>query len=175
MRDALVRNNIVIVQAAMPFRGFDAVAISSTARVIRQSLAIFGGGMNLCVQAVLMACDAGSLNTGQRCIAFSADKAIVARAAHTHSFLAKGSRFTVEHILCKPLRYQITRGDESPQIHKHVTPARVQLKPSGRQRETQSQEAEKSIKIGILRILVRVSRFGLASPRRENSGTRIGT
>lgn len=128
-RELLLAKNVAIVQAAMPFRGYDVKSMSSTARVIRQSLAIFGGGMNLCVQAIIMACDAGYLKTSQRCIAFSGDTAIVARAAHTHTFLSEQSRFAVELVLCKALEYQITRSRERVDVIKRVTPSPTQLRP----------------------------------------------
>jgi uncharacterized protein len=128
VREKLRSFDIPIVQAAMPFRGFDARARSSTARVVNQALAVFGGGINLCVQAVLMACDAGYIETEQRCIAFSGDTAILARAAHTHSFLSERSRFAVEHILCKPLQYQITRTGIHASAPKRVTET-VEAKP----------------------------------------------
>jgi hypothetical protein len=65
--------------------------------------------MQLCVQAVLMGCDAGAIQPAQRCIAMSADTAIVAHAENAFNFLGDQSRFSIEHIICKPVAYSITR------------------------------------------------------------------
>jgi len=101
---------VTIVQGAMPFQVTNATA-DDALRGMRTAFGAFGGGLQLCVQGVLMACDAGHLNAGERCIAMSADTAIVARSGHSYQIFQKAWTFAVEHFLCKPQYYQITRGD----------------------------------------------------------------
>ena len=62
--------------------------------------------MSLCVQAILMACDAGVVDEGEHVIALSADTTILARSAPTTRFLTD---FIVREIICKPLLLTISR------------------------------------------------------------------
>lgn len=107
-RQRLADARVAVVQGVMPFRALGDTEMEGT-RMFRRALDLFGGGMQLCVQAVLMACDAGAIQAGKRCIAMTADTAIVAHAEHAFRFLSNQSRFSVEHILCKPVAYSITR------------------------------------------------------------------
>jgi hypothetical protein len=108
-RRELAARNISIVQGTMPLRGFDEVRGPESVGYIRRTLEMFGGSLSLCVQAVLMACDAGAIMPGSRCISMTSDTAAIFRAEHAHRLLAASSKFAVEHIICKPLRYSVTR------------------------------------------------------------------
>jgi hypothetical protein len=60
------------------------------------------GSMSLCVQAVLMASDAGRVNRGEHVIALTSDTAILAQSAPTRYMLTE---FAVREVLCKPAIY----------------------------------------------------------------------
>ena len=109
---------IPIVQGSMPFR---VAPESDTSIALRYALGVFGGGVQLCIQAVLMACDAGYLDAGERCIGMSADTAMIMRAGHSWQFLRPASTIAVEHILCKPQYYQISRGDQELEIARYYS------------------------------------------------------
>lgn len=106
-RQRLADAGIKVVQGVMPFRALGDTETEGL-RLFRRALDLFGGGMQLCVQAILMGCDAGAIKTGHRCIAMSADTAIVAHTENAFHFLSDQSRFAVEHIICKPVAYSIS-------------------------------------------------------------------
>ena len=66
--------------------------------------------MGLCVQAVLMACDAGAIPIGEHVIACTSDTAILARATCTTKLLRD---FIVREILCKPAVFDIGKKEKS--------------------------------------------------------------
>lgn len=68
--------------------------------LIGNALRIFGGSMSLCVQAVLMASDAGLVELGEHVIAMTSDTSILVRAAGTARFLTD---LIVREIICKPV------------------------------------------------------------------------
>jgi hypothetical protein len=111
-RRRLIDARVELVQGVMPFRGLG-VAESEQIQTIRRLLDLFGGGMQLCVQSVLMACDAGSIVPNERCIAMSADTAILVRGENAFRFLEPESRFAIEHVICKPVRYSITKPQQA--------------------------------------------------------------
>jgi hypothetical protein len=76
---------------------------------VAEALEILGGGFPLCVQAILVACDAGLVGVGERVTAVTADTALSALAARTESFLSPTEGLVVEHIFCRPARYDISR------------------------------------------------------------------
>lgn len=107
-------NKIPLIRAHLPFdpitahyRGHGILGQDLT--LIGNALSVFGGSMSLCVQAALMACDAGLLETGDHVIAITSDTAIVARTAPTDRFLTD---FIVREVLCKPLFLTIGKGEE---------------------------------------------------------------
>jgi hypothetical protein len=96
----LQKAGITIVQGTMPLReilipGDKDVKIEA----IRRTLGLMSGGLDLCVEAVLMACDAGHVDIGEIVLACSADTAIVARASRTTALLVS---FEIQEVLCKP-------------------------------------------------------------------------
>jgi len=107
-RMALRQYGIPLLQGIMPLRALGE-NVSPIVDAMTRVLDLWGGGLGLCVQATLMACDAGYLAEGERCIVMSADTALIMRAGNAFRFLKPHSRAAVEHILCKPLVYQITR------------------------------------------------------------------
>jgi hypothetical protein len=78
---------------------------------IGNALNMFGGGMSLCVQAVLMACDAGALDWGEHVVVMTADTSLLVRAAPTDHFLTD---LIVREILCKPIFLNVSRNEDVP-------------------------------------------------------------
>lgn len=95
---------IPIVRAHLPFDpvkptypGHGVLAQDSI--LIGNALGVFGGGMSLCIQAALMACDADEVEMGEHVIALSADTSILVRCAPTARLLTD---LIVREIVCKP-------------------------------------------------------------------------
>lgn len=105
---------IPIIRANLPF---DTIAphLKSEGRLgqdfgfISNALDVFGGGMSLCVQATMLACDAGEIDEGEHVISMTADTAILSRAATTSHFLTD---FIVREILCKPAVLTVIKNEE---------------------------------------------------------------
>jgi hypothetical protein len=105
---------VAIVTANMPLDPIRAKfkehgVLGQDSGLIANALGVFGGGMTLCVQAILMACDAGEIEIGEHVVAMSADTAIVARAAPTAQLLTE---LIVREIICKPVFLTIGKGEE---------------------------------------------------------------
>lgn len=112
-RRALRQLGVPVLQGVMPMRAFGD-AVSPAIDAMKRVFALFGGGVELCVQAVMMASDAGYLSEGERCIVMSADTALVMRAGNAFRFMKPHSKAAIEHVLCKPLVYQISRRAATP-------------------------------------------------------------
>lgn len=69
--------------------------------------------MSLCIQAALIACDAGEVGWGEHIISLTSDTAILAQAAPTRHML---TAFAVREILCKPAVYTIGRNEEAKNL-----------------------------------------------------------
>jgi len=78
-------------------------------QLVRNALTIFGGGVVLCVQAVLQACDMGELQIGEQVIAISGDWAVLATASTTAAAFTRERGFTIGEIFCKPNRFDLCR------------------------------------------------------------------
>jgi hypothetical protein len=76
--------------------------------LIESALNIFGGSMSLCVQAVVLACDAGTVNLGEHVIAMTSDTAILVQASTTRRMLRE---LIIREILCKPAILSIGRNE----------------------------------------------------------------
>lgn len=110
--------DVPVIRAHMPFdpvapqhrdRGF----LGHDLSLVESALNAFGGSMSLCVQAVLIACDAGEVGWNEHVIALTSDTAILAQAAPTRRMLRD---FAVREILCKPVIYTIGRGENADQM-----------------------------------------------------------
>jgi hypothetical protein len=81
--------------------------------LIGNALRIFCGSMSLCVQAVLMASDAGHVSLGEHVIAMTSDTSILVRAAGTSKFLTD---LIVREIICKPVLLTIGKSEKAESI-----------------------------------------------------------
>jgi hypothetical protein len=115
-RQIFEKAKVPIVRARLPFdsiaaRFRDHGVLGQDFSLIGNALSIFGGGMSLCVQAALMACDAGEVIWGEHIIAMTADTSILVQAAPTSRFLTD---FVVREILCKPIFLTIAKKETVP-------------------------------------------------------------
>jgi hypothetical protein len=122
---AMKERGIPVVRAHLPFDPIappfkDRGVLAQDLSLVESALNIFGGGMSLCVQAVLLACDAGAVALGEHVIAMTADTAILVQAAPTARMLRE---LTIREILCKPAILSIGRNEN--QIEEGSVPHKV--------------------------------------------------
>jgi hypothetical protein len=118
LRERFRNLSIPIVRAHMPF---DPIApphlhrgiLGQDLSLVESALNVFGGSMSLCIQATVIACDAGEVGWGEHIIALTSDTAILAQAAPTRHMLTK---FAVREILCKPAVYTIGRSEQAKNL-----------------------------------------------------------
>jgi uncharacterized protein len=77
---------------------------TQTPKVMANLLRVFGQGIKVCVEIIMMACDGGCVEQGEKIIAMAgsgggADTAIVASAAPSNKMAA----LRIHEIICKPL------------------------------------------------------------------------
>jgi hypothetical protein len=110
MREELGAFGISVVSAHLPFKEIhDGHTRASEWSRVAEAYGVLGGGFSLCIQAMMMACDAGTIEAGERVVSCSADTAVVAFASRTDSFLSPTDGVLVEHIICRPARYTISK------------------------------------------------------------------
>jgi len=105
---------IPIVRARLPFDPIWSTyptknVLAQDMSIIGNALNTFGGGMSLCFQAALMACDAGEVQWGEHVVVMSADTALIVQAAPTDHFLTD---LIVREILCKPAFLTVSRKED---------------------------------------------------------------
>ncbi len=116
--ERLRESHIPIVRARLPF---DPVwskyptngTVGQDMSLVGNALNAFGGGMSLCFQATLMACDAGEVDWGEHVVTMSADTSLLVRAAPTDHFLTD---LVIREILCKPIFLTISRKEEGVSV-----------------------------------------------------------
>jgi hypothetical protein len=113
-KELFQKENIPVVRAHMPFAPIppffkDRGVLANDLSLVENALNIFGGSMSLCVQAVLMACDAGHVSIGDHVVACTSDTAILAKATCTTRLLTE---FVVREILCKPALFDIGKKEK---------------------------------------------------------------
>jgi len=113
--DILVAKKIPIVRAHLPFDPIRSHyeghgILGQDFSLIGNALRIFCGSMSLCVQAVLMASDAGHVGFGEHVLAMTSDTSILVRAAGTSRFLTD---LIVREIICKPVLLTIGKSEEA--------------------------------------------------------------
>jgi uncharacterized protein len=116
--DIFAAKNIPIVRAHLPFDPIPAHykghgLLGQDFSLIGNALRIFSGSMSLCVQAVLMASDAGHVDLGEHVIAMASDTSILARAAATSRFLTD---LIVREIICKPVLLTIGKSEKAGDV-----------------------------------------------------------
>ncbi|MCR4427189.1 MAG: hypothetical protein NUW23_13570 [Firmicutes bacterium] len=117
----LASKGVALVRSILPFGdvlipGRPDVKLAA----IHHTLSLFGGGMALCVQAVIVACDSGYLEPGEEVISVAADTAIVAAASGQWAFFSPFEGMEIREIICRPRLLKLTRAPR----HEEVDPAR---------------------------------------------------
>jgi len=118
VRALMQSHEIPLVKAHLPFDPIEPGAalrtkIGADFSLLSEALSMFCGSMSLCVQAIVLACDAGYVETGEHVISLTSDTAILAQAAVTRRML---SQLIVREILCKPAILTIGRKETRPRI-----------------------------------------------------------
>jgi hypothetical protein len=140
--DFLLENGVPLLRAHLPFAPIAAHyrqhgILGQDLTLIGNALSIFGGSMSLCVQAALVASDAGFLELGQHAICLTSDTAILARTSPTQDFLTD---FIVREILCKPMSLTVVKHEErltpsseatTPEIEGDTAPVLLPPEASG--------------------------------------------
>ncbi|RAK12636.1 hypothetical protein C8C77_10763 [Halanaerobium saccharolyticum] len=76
---------------------------------IINTFSLFGGGMQLCVEAIIMAFEQGFIEKREEVIACSADTAIVATGSYKRLMFSPYEGMEIKEIICKPRDLTITR------------------------------------------------------------------
>ena len=105
---------IPIVRAHLPF---DAIStqyqhsgvLAQDLGIVGNALNIFCGSMSLCIQAVLIACDAGEIEIGEHVVVMTSDTSLIVRAAPTTRLLTD---LIVRQIICKPAFLTIAKAEK---------------------------------------------------------------
>ncbi|MGE5113887.1 MAG: hypothetical protein ACM3JB_23735 [Acidobacteriaceae bacterium] len=118
LREEMRQRGIPVVRAHLPFDPISGTypsrgVLGQDLNLVANALNMFGGSMSLCVQAIVMACDAGEVQPGDHVIALTSDTAILAQAAPTANML-KG--LAIREVLCKPAIYTIGRNESVDQL-----------------------------------------------------------
>ncbi len=79
--------------------------------------------MSLCVQAVLMASDAGFVELGEHVIAMTSDTSILVRSAGTERFLTD---LIVREIICKPVLLTIGKSEKPSLGGDDIAPLQIE-------------------------------------------------
>jgi hypothetical protein len=113
-KELLQKHGVPLIRAHLPFNPITAHyknhgILGQDLTLIGNALSIFGGSMSLCVQAAIMACDAGLFELGEHVVSITSDTAIIVRTAPTERLLTD---FIVREILCKPLYLTVGKGEE---------------------------------------------------------------
>lgn len=126
VRDELRALNVAVVSAHLPFKPY-AVGFERATEWNRvaEAYGVLGGGFALCVQAAMLAADAGEIPHGARIVSSSADTAVeITYACRTESFLAATDGLLVGHIICRPAKYTISKRE-----HEAIRPAAPVIAP----------------------------------------------
>jgi uncharacterized protein len=113
-RQLFKRHNIPIIRAHLPFNPIAAHhrahgMLGQDLSLIGNALSMFCGSMSLCVQAAIMACDAGEVELGEHVIALTSDTAILVRCCPTEQLLTD---FIIREVLCKPMSLTIIKKEK---------------------------------------------------------------
>ncbi|MGB8013581.1 MAG: hypothetical protein WCF68_18360 [Terriglobales bacterium] len=116
------RSGVPIVRAHLPFDPIGSCfknqgVLAQDLSLVGNALNMFCGSMSLCVQAIVLACDAGAVELGEHVVAMTSDTAILAQATSTRRMLRE---LVIREVLCKPAILSIGREElaERPSRHR---------------------------------------------------------
>lgn len=102
---------ITLIQGVMPLQD---IPVSGTLtsdtkiKTIVSTLSLFSGGLKLCIDAIIMASDAGYVEQGEEIISFSADTAIVATGCRKDRLFHPEEGLEIRELICKPRDFLIS-------------------------------------------------------------------
>jgi hypothetical protein len=116
--DFFTEKKVPIVRAHLPFDPIRSHyeghgILGQDFSLVGNALRIFCGSMSLCVQATLMASDAGHVELGEHVIAMTSDTSILVRAAGTSRFLTD---LIVREIICKPVLLTVGKSEKEEEV-----------------------------------------------------------
>jgi hypothetical protein len=119
LRSSFLQKGIPIVRAHLPFDPISMQyqqhgVLAQDLGIVGNALNIFCGSMSLCVQALLMACDAGEVEIGEHVVVMTSDTALIARAAPTSRLLTD---LIVRQIICKPAFLTVAKSEKLLETH----------------------------------------------------------
>lgn len=107
--ELLTEVGIPVVRGVLPF---EEVIIPRTGdsrlQAIKRTLSLISGGLPLCVESIIMACESGYVRPGDQVVAMSSDTAIVATACRK-PFLFAPFGMEIKEIICKPSNLNKTK------------------------------------------------------------------
>lgn len=107
-------NGISVVQGTMPLQEIVCPGThDERIEGITNTLSLLSPGLALCVQAILMATDAGVIKQGQEVVSMSADTAIIGTGAWTHWLFHPQYGLDIREIICKPRSHLLPSGAEA--------------------------------------------------------------
>jgi uncharacterized protein len=114
-RELFNSHGVPIIRANLPFDPIKAQfrdhgVLGQDLSLIGNALNMFCGSMNLCVQASLLACDAGEVSIGEHIVAMASDTAILVKATTTSRMLTD---LIIREIFCKPAVFTIGKRETS--------------------------------------------------------------
>lgn len=113
-KDSFLRQGVSVVRAHLPFNSISAQyqhtgVLAQDLGIVGNALNILCGSMSLCIQATLMACDAGEVDLGEHIVVMTSDTSLIVRSAPTSRLLTD---FVVRQIICKPAFLTIAKGEK---------------------------------------------------------------
>jgi hypothetical protein len=113
VKEELIERRIPLIRANLPFSSITPQhartgVLAQDMSIVGNALNIFGGGMSLCIQGVLLACDAGEIAIGEHVLAMTADTSLIVRAAPTRGLLTD---LIVRQVICKPAFMTISKSE----------------------------------------------------------------
>lgn len=113
-KEAFAQRNIPIVRAHLPFDSISTQhqrdgVLAQDLGIVGNALNIFCGSMSLCVQAVLIACDAGEVEIGEHVVVMTSDTSLIVRAAPTSHLLTD---LIIRQIICKPAFLTVAKAEK---------------------------------------------------------------
>jgi len=112
--EAFRKRGVSVLRAHLPFESISTQyrhhgVLAQDLSIVGNALNMFCGGMSLCIQAVLVACDAGEIEVGEHVIVLTSDTALIVRAAPTRKLLTD---LLVRQIVCKPAFLTISKAEK---------------------------------------------------------------
>lgn len=116
IRGRLKEHGVEVISGDLPFQDlFIPGAADVKLMAIGATLDLLAGGLRFCVQAVIMATEAGYVDPGEDVVAMAADVAIVATGSYKLTLFSPFTGMQIREIICKPRNLTLTKPGEIPE------------------------------------------------------------